>query len=325
MQNTDLPQSEWMALQVKHKAEIAQGIFAFELARAAGSELPAFDAGSHITVQTPSGARRNYSLHNAPGETHRYCIAVKRDAAGRGGSVSMADSLQEGQTLQVRAPENAFALHPRARHFLFIAGGIGITPIMAMVQQVLAMPDATFKLVYCTRDAASTAFLAQLQGADYAGKVTVRHDHGDIGQAFDFWPLLEKPQSGTHIYCCGPRGLMDAVKDMSGHWPFGTVHFESFGVDSTLRQSNQAFDVVLARTGQSIQVGKDSSILEALRAQGIAVRSSCESGTCGSCKTALVSGVCEHRDYVLSDDEKSSHIMVCVSRAAAGSHLVLGL
>lgn len=325
MYNPIPPASDWLPLSVIHKAEIAQGIFAFELARAAGGELPAFDAGSHITVQTPSGVQRNYSLYNAPGETQRYCIAVKRDTAGRGGSLSMADRLQVGDALQARPPSNAFALHPRAKNFLFIAGGIGITPIMAMLHQAQAIAGAKFKLVYCAREAASTAFLAQLQAADYADRVTVHHDQGQADAGFDFWPLLEKPQSGTHIYCCGPRGLMDAVKDMSGHWPFGTVHFESFGVDSTLRQSNQAFDVTLTSGGQRIHVSRDSSILEALRAQGIAVRSSCESGTCGSCKTALVSGVCEHRDYVLGEDEKSSHIMVCVSRAAAGSHLVLGL
>jgi phthalate 4,5-dioxygenase reductase component len=118
---------------------------------------------------------------------------------------------------------------------------------------------------------------------------------------------------------------MDAVKDMSGHWPFGTVHFESFGVDAALRQTNRAFDITLQSTGQTIHVDANTSMLEALRAQGLQVRSSCESGTCGSCKTALVSGDCEHRDYVLSDDERQTHVMVCVSRAATGARLVLGL
>ena len=312
-------------MQVVAKKPIAQGIVALELALADGGQLPAFEAGAHIGVRTPSGVLRNYSIYNDPTERQRYCIAVKRDAAGRGGSMSMADDLQIGHTLAVRAPENAFALHTRAKKFLFIAGGIGITPIMAMLAQVQATHAGAFKLVYCTRDAGSTAFIDELSTPELKGKVSIHHDHGEPNDAFDFWPFLEKPVAGTHIYCCGPRGLMDAVKDMSGHWPFGTVHFESFGVDASLRQTNRAFDISLHSTGQTLHVDANTSMLEALRAQGIALRSSCESGTCGSCKTPLVSGACEHRDYVLSDEERQSHVMVCVSRAAAGEHLVLGI
>ena len=325
MQNSDSSAPTWLDLQVVAKNSIAQGIVAFELALAGGGQLPAFEAGAHIGVRTPSGAQRNYSLYNDPAERHRYCIAVKRDAAGRGGSMSMADDLHIGHTLAVRAPDNAFALHPRAKKFLFIAGGIGITPIMAMLAQVQATQAGAFKLVYCTRDAGSTAFIEELSAPEFKGKVSIHHDHGQPGDVFDFWPQLEKPVAGTHIYCCGPRGLMDAVKDMSGHWPFGTVHFESFGVDASLRQSNRAFDISLHSTGQTLHVDANTSMLEAMRAHGIQVRSSCESGTCGSCKTPLLSGACEHRDYVLSEEEKETYVMVCVSRAAVGANVVLGL
>jgi phthalate 4,5-dioxygenase reductase component len=133
MQNSDPSHTAWLSLQVLSKKSIAQGIVAFELGLPDGGELPAFTAGAHIGVRTPSGAQRIYSLYNDPAERHRYCIAVKRDALGRGGSVSMADDVQIGQTLQVCASENAFALHPRAKKFVFIAGGIGITPIMALL------------------------------------------------------------------------------------------------------------------------------------------------------------------------------------------------
>ncbi len=325
MHHTETPSRTWFNLQVVSKQSVAQDIVAFELALTDGGDLPVFTAGAHIQVLTPSGVQRNYSLYNDPAERHRYCIAVKRDAAGRGGSVSMADSLQIGHTLPVRNPDNAFALHPRAKRFLFIAGGIGITPMMAMLQEAQVSHAGAFKLVYCTRNQGSTAFADTLIAPHIRSKVTLHHDHGDPSAAFDFWPLLEKPVAGTHIYSCGPRKLMDAVKDMSGHWPFGSVHFESFGVDAALRQTNRAFDITLQSTGQTVHVDAHTSMLDALRAQHIPVRSSCESGTCGSCKTVLVSGACEHRDYVLSEQETQTHVMVCVSRAAAGSSLVLGL
>jgi phthalate 4,5-dioxygenase reductase subunit len=135
--------------------------------------------------------------------------------------------------------------------------------------------------------------------------------------------VFEKP-ANAHVYCCGPRGLMESVEDMSGHWPSGTVHFESFGVDAKAVADNQPFRVKLEKTQQTLDVPADKSILETLRAHGLRVPSSCESGTCGSCKTRLLAGEAEHRDMVLSDEEKNNHIMVCVSRAKS-PELVLDL
>jgi phthalate 4,5-dioxygenase reductase subunit len=152
---------------------------------------------------------------------------------------------------------------------------------------------------------------------------TIHHDGGDPANAFDLWPLLEKP-TNQHIYCCGPRALMDSVRDMSGHWPFGAVHFESFGVDAETRRHDSAFDVELARSGRTIHVAANQSILEALRAARIQVRSSCEAGSCGSCRTGLLAGDVEHRDFVLSEAERGASIMVCCSRARTGS-LVLDI
>jgi phthalate 4,5-dioxygenase reductase component len=302
---------------VAAKREIATGTFLFELVVPAGDGmpvLPPFTAGSHLTVVTPSGVRRNYSLCGDPADTARYCIAVKRDANGRGGSVSMADDVAQGSTLLISAPRNKFELAPRAKKFLFIAGGIGITPILSMMRHLKNGDLAeSFSLIYCTRNAENTAFAAEL-AAEFSGKVTLHHDHGDANQVFDFWPVLERP-GGAHIYCCGPKALMDAVADMSGHWPSGSVHFESFGVDATAFAQNAAFDVLLQKSGRTLHVEAEQTLLEALRANGCTVRSSCESGTCGSCRTALISGDVEHRDMVLLDDERESEIMVCVSRA----------
>jgi phthalate 4,5-dioxygenase reductase component len=317
---------DFFELAVVRKDTVADGIYSFELRRPQAdvpAELPAFTAGAHLTLLTPAGMRRNYSLCSHPAERGFYQIAVKRDAAGRGGSVSMADDVHVGGRLSVSTPRNNFELHPRATQFLFIAGGIGITPILSMMRHLLSHGQSQFQLIYCTRDAASTAFSAELSSPEMAPHVQLHHDHGHIDQAFDFWPLLETPKN-THVYCCGPRGLMDAVADMSGHWPSGAIHFESFGVDATVHAANTAFRVRLNKSGAEVQVSAHQTILEALRACGHHVASSCESGTCGTCRTGLLAGEAEHRDMVLSDEEKASQIMVCVSRSKS-SELVLDL
>ena len=323
--STLTPEPDFFKLKVVRKEALAGGIFLFELRNPDGSELPAFTAGAHLTVQVPNGSRRNYSLCSNPADRGFFQIAVKRDAAGQGGSISMADEVQVDDWLSVSAPRNNFELHPRAKRFLFVAGGIGITPILAMMRHLKTQGNDQFKLIYCTRDAASTAFLNELNGPEFAAHVQVHHDHGDINNALDFWPFFETP-SNEFVYCCGPRGLMDAVADMSGHWPSGSVNFESFGVDASVRAANTAFAVHLHKTGVTVPVTAEQTILEALRAQGHYVASSCESGTCGSCRTGLLSGEAEHRDMVLNDDEKACNIMVCVSRAKlAGAVLELDL
>ena len=313
---------DFFKVEVVRKEAVAQGIYLFELRHPQGEPLPAFTPGSHLTVQVPSGVRRNYSLCSDPADTHMYQIAVKRDEAGRGGSVSMADDVQVGQLLPVSWPRNNFELAQRANSFIFVAGGIGITPILSMMRHLKNTGKDNFKLYYCTRDAAGTAFLDPIN-TEFAGKAQIHHDHGDIDQALDLWPVFEKP-GNAHVYCCGPKGLMDSVEDMSGHWPSGSVHFESFGVDAKAFAADKPFDVLLAKNGATVHVGAGQTILEALRSIGLRVPSSCESGTCGSCKTRLLAGAAEHRDMVLSDEEKEDHIMVCVSRAKSGE-LVLDL
>lgn len=312
---------DFSMLKVAQKKKLAEGIYLFELRHPEHAPLPAFTAGSHLTVKVPSGVRRNYSLCSNPADREFYQIAVKRDAAGRGGSISMADDVHEGDQLSISAPRNNFGLHPRASKFLFVAGGIGITPVLSMMRHLRTQGNDQFKLIYCTRDPESTAFLGELAAPEFEGKVVVHHDHGDIDNALDFWPVFETP-TNAHVYCCGPRGLMDAVADMSGHWPSGSVHFESFGVDAGTYAANTPLTVRLEKSGTCIDVAADQSILEALRNAGVRVASSCESGTCGSCKTGLLSGEAEHRDMVLSDEEKSKHIMVCVSRAKSAELLL---
>lgn len=310
-------------LLVSAKLALARDVWGFELRHPLGTDLPPATAGAHLTVQVPGGPRRNYSLHGDPADSGCYRIAVKRDASGRGGSVRMVDVVQQGDLIAVSTPRNNFELHPRAHEFLFIAGGIGITPILSMVRHLQATQHATFRLIYCTRDAGNTAFLQDLGAPELAGRVQIHHDHGDPGQGFDFWPVFERPGK-AHVYCCGPRGLMDVVADMSGHWPTGNIHFESFGADVSAFAANTAFTVHLKKSGATVPVGADQSILEALRQRGHHVPSSCESGTCGSCRTGLLAGEPEHRDMVLGPDEQATQIMVCVSRARS-AELVLDL
>jgi phthalate 4,5-dioxygenase reductase subunit len=216
--------------------------------------------------------------------------------------------------VEVSAPHNAFELAGKASAFILIAGGIGITPILAMARQ-LNGEGRRYKLYYLTRSAEHTAFLDELKGGDFAGKVVIHHDGGDPANGFDLWPVLEKP-SGAHVYCCGPRPLLEAVRDMTGHWQPTSIHFESFvDAGAAALPEDRAFTVVLAKSGDRVEVPPGISILEAMRDHGHEAPSSCESGTCGTCRTRLLSGEVDHRDLVLMDDEKAGHIMICVSRA----------
>lgn len=300
-------------LRVAAADMIADGIRRFELRHPDGAALPGFTAGAHVAVRTPGGLVRKYSLCNDPAETDRYLIAVKREAEGSGGSRSMVDDLQAGDTLPVSAPVNNFALAKSPAGYLFIAGGIGITPIMSMVRHLQAIGGPPFKLCYCSRAPEMAAFREELSGPGLRGRVTLHHDGGDAARAFDLWPLLERPKG--HVYCCGPRGLMDAVRDMTGHWSPSAVHFESFTERQEARPDDRPFAVRLARSGDVVTVPVGSTILQALRAAGHDAPSSCESGSCGTCRTRLLAGEADHRDLVLAPHERDSAIMLCVSRA----------
>ena len=312
-----------MPLRIDRAYDVAQGIRSFELVQADGSELAPFTPGSHIKVQAPNGALRKYSLCNSPADRLRYVIAVKRDAAGQGGSVSMVDDAREGDILPTSLPENAFPLVEHARRYLFIAGGIGITPVLSMIRSFGELAPAPWSLHYLTRSPETTGFLAELSDPALRKQVKIHHDHGDPANSLDLWPLLEKPNTG-HIYCCGPRPLMESVRDMTGHWSPGNVHFESFNEGGGVRPDDRSFRVRLSRSGASFDVPVGKSILETLREHGHNSPSSCESGTCGTCRTGLLSGQADHRDMVLMPEQMDSQIMICVSRARS-DELVLDL
>ena len=309
------PETREMVLTVRQKSEIADGVFLFELRSPTGGDLPPFTPGSHITVTAPSGQKRRYSLCNDSGERDHYLIAVKREASGRGGSLSFTRDVGEGDEITVEPPANEFEMSAsEPRSFIFVAGGIGITPIRAMILHCIRQGRQNFKLYYFTRTPAAMAFREEFSAKEFAGKIILHHDNGDPDQAYDLWPVLEE-QRGAHLYCCGPRGLMDAVRDMTGHWPDSAVHFEDFVGASAPRADDKPFVVRLAGSGKSYEVAAGVSILDTLRKHGHVLPSSCESGTCGTCRTRFTEGEPDHRDLVLSEREKRSEIMICVSRS----------
>ena len=309
-------------LMVFHTARIAEGIHIFEFRRADGAALPAFTAGAHVTVRTPNGLLRKYSICNDPSERDRYVIAVKREAGGRGGSISLIDNTKTGDQLLVSAPVNNFQLPRRPDHFLFIAGGIGITPIMAMIRQLTSVGGKHFKLYYCVRSPAHAAFFEELNAPGYKDKVLIHYDDGDPTQSLDLRSILQERKNREHLFCCGPRPLMQSVHDLTAHWGAFSVHFEAFSDAETHKLGDKPFTVKLARSGEVVEVLADKTILEALRERGHNLPSSCETGTCGTCRSKLISGEVDHRDLFLTEQQRADSIMICVSRARSNELVI---
>jgi len=306
--------SQMLSLRVTRNDRIADGIHLLEFRDAGGRPLPEFSAGAHIAIQVPNGLLRKYSLCNDPVERDRYLVAIKREANGRGGSCNLIDNTKAGDELMVAPPVNDFGLPPRAQDFLFIAGGIGITPIMAMIRETLRQ-GKRFRLYYCSRSPETTAFLEELGAPEFKDLVAIHYDQGDPAKSLDLRPILAERKNREHLYCCGPRPLMEAVRNMTGHWSSTAVHFEAFSEAETHKPTDKPFKVRLARSGEVLDVPTTKTILEVLRDHGLEVPSSCETGTCGTCRTKLIAGEADHRDLVLAEHERKDTIMICVSRA----------
>lgn len=319
---TDQMPAAALSLRIAVKREIARGITFFELRAAAGAELPLFTAGAHVKLRTPNGFVRKYSLCNDPAKRDCYAIAVKWEAGGRGGSIDLIDCTRVGDALVVAPPVNDFALAPRSLDHLFIAGGIGITPIISMVRQLQAEPDKRFRLYYCARTPEVTAFLQDLSVTALKGKVVIHYDNGDPARSLDLWPILEERKNREHLYCCGPRPLMEQVREMTGHWSSTALHFEAFIEPEKTKPTDKPFVLRLARTGLEFDVPVGVSILDAMRTHGCDAPSSCESGTCGTCRTKLLDGEADHRDLVLTEGERRDQIMLCVSRAVSAKLVI---
>ena len=303
-----------MGLRITRNDRIADGIHLFEFREPGGMALPEFSAGAHIAVRTPGGAIRKYSLCNDPAERDRYQVAVKRETSGSGASADMIDRIKPGDIVMVGEPVNVFALPSRAAHFLFIAGGIGITPIMSMIRQV-HRAGKHCRLIYIAHSPELAPFRDDLSAPELRDFVTIHYDHGDPARGFDFGPYLKERHNREHLYCCGPRPLMETVRELTDHWSPAALHFEAFAPAARPPGGDHAFRVRLAKTGSTIDVPADKSILDVMRDAGLEVPSSCETGTCGTCRVKVLAGEIDHRDLVLSRAEKANTMMICVSRA----------
>ncbi len=295
----------------------ADGIATFEFRPADGGELPAFSAGAHIDVHIRPGCVRQYSLCNDPGERQRYVVAVLREESGRGGSKAMHDELRIGQSVTLGAPRNFFPLARDASRHVLIAGGIGVTPMMAMVSE-LQEQKRDFFLHYCTRSPQRTAFRARVSGLMASGHAAIHHDDGDPSRGLDLRALLQQPEPGTHVYCCGPPAFMGAATNATAHWPSGSIHFEHFAAPAAPAAApvcNSAFRVRLARSGVVLDVPADKSIAEVLKDNDVFIETSCEEGYCGTCLTRYTAGEPEHRDSVLDEDDHREFVLVCCARA----------
>jgi ferredoxin-NADP reductase len=307
-----------ITVRVVNIAYCAPDIHSYELMSPTGDELPAFTAGAHVELKLSNGLSRQYSLHNRAGETRRYQIAVKLEAAGRGGSRHVHKEIRVGDLVSISAPINHFELTEGAAGYVLIGAGIGITPIIAMARRLREI-DADFVLHYCGRSHESLAFLEELR--EICGDRLVLHiDGGDPARGLDAKRLVEELSPGTEVYCCGPASLNAAVRDAAPSERRGTLHFESFASAAlpVPLPGDASHEVEIASTGQIVPVAAGQSVLDALRNAGCDVPSSCEAGTCGTCKVRLVKGEVDHQDFVLTDDEQRDSMLVCVSRPVSG-------
>lgn len=306
-----------LQVRVARISEEATGIRSYELRAPDGAELPAFTAGAHIEVHLASGLIRSYSLCGDPAERDRYVVAVLREDGGRGGSKEMHDSVREGDVLVISAPRNHFPLAGReARYHLLLAGGIGVTPMIAMIAE-LERRGAPWRLHYCTRNLERTAFRDILAPYIASGKVVLHHDNGDPAQSLDIKTLLTSFEIGTHLYYCGPPGFMRACAQGLEPWPPHAVHREFFGSAGieTDTSNDTPFEIKLRSTGQTLTVPAGKSIVAVLAEHGCNVDTDCSEGYCGTCITRYRAGMPEHRDTVLSEKERQTYVMVCCARA----------
>jgi len=319
---------------IRSRQTVADGVVSLELAPSSGDgeaeaePLPPWQPGAHIDVVLPTGVTRQYSLCgpvDAAGHSARWRIAVLREPDGRGGSQWIHDHVREGDALRVRGPRNNFPLRPAAR-YLFVGGGIGITPLLPMIAEAEAA-GAEWSLLYGGRTHGSMAFLPELAG--YGERVSVRPQ--DQYGLLDLAGFLGGPDPSALVYCCGPAPLIDAVEAYCATWPSASLNVERFAAAAGAgpakgAAAEQPIEVELRASGMTLTVPPELSVLKAVEEAGVPVLSSCEEGICGSCETPVLDGEVDHRDSLLTEDERAANdtMLICVSRARGG-RLVLDL
>jgi ferredoxin-NADP reductase len=311
-------------LEVSSRETVAEGVVRLTLRPPKGEvELPEWTPGAHIELMLAPGLTRQYSLCGDPARRDSWQVAVLLAPGGRGGSAFVHSGLTPGAWVRVRGPRNHFQLDP-AEHYLFIAGGIGITPILPMIARVHAQ-GLPWRLVYGGRTRESMAFTLDLT-AQYGERVTL-WPQDEFG-LLDLGTLLGSPADGTLVYCCGPEPLLQAVETRCAAWPLDSLRVERFSAREVAAgpEGERSFEVRLARSDLTVQVGPSQTVLEAIEAAGVTVDFSCLEGSCGTCETKVLEGEVDHRDAVLSASERAANrtMMICSSRARS-PRLVLDL
>nr|WP_237683575.1 PDR/VanB family oxidoreductase [Nocardiopsis sinuspersici] len=306
---------------MERREAVADGVLRLTFTRPDGGEFAPWTPGAHVDLVLGTGLVRQYSLCGDPADRTVLRIAVLDVPDGRGGSRFVHERLTEGTVVRLRGPRDNFVFLP-SRRYVFVAGGIGITPLLPMVAAAHSS-GADWRLVYGGRTRASMAFREELV-REHGDRVAVL-PQDEVG-LMDLDALLPEPGDGTLVYCCGPEPLITAVEERAAHWPPGVLRVERFRPRSGEEGPGSAFEVELAESGVTIRVPGDRSVLEAVEDAGVTVLSSCREGTCGTCETPVLDGVPDHRDSLLTDEERASGemMMICVSRACT-SRLVLEL
>ncbi len=327
------PRPDRIKVVVQMVCRAAPTIKILTVADAGGRDLPVFASGAHVDVVLKSGLVRQYSLCGPLAGRDIYQLAVKRDDHGRGGSKEIHETVREGDILYISPPRNHFPLKAFTGPRILLAGGIGITPIWSMVQQ-LRRDESPFFLYYSIRSRQDAIFLPEIEALALAGHAAI-HVDDEAGQRFlDLDRVLGTFSGPRHVYCCGPAPLMAALRQRAAACGEAEVFFESFGVpaaappvvslgDGGRDEEDIEFHVGVRSIGERIPVRRDESILEALEARGLPVESSCRAGTCGTCRAGYVGGDVLHLDYVLSDEEREAYMMLCVSRGVGDIELDL--
>ncbi len=303
----------------------ADGIISLELRNSSGGVLPAFTAGSHIDIMLAPGLTRQYSLMNDPAEKERYVIGVLREANSRGGSAAVHDDFLVSRQITISQPRNHFPLSEAAGESILVAGGIGVTPILAMAHRLTAL-GADFTLHYCARTKARAAFLDLIDASAFAARTHIHFDDGAPDQYFSADRDL-RPREGAHLYVCGPGGFMDFVTGAAKRlgWAPDSIHVEYFS-HTIVEDGNRPFTVRLAKSGKELLIPADKSIANVLKENGVPVPVACEEGLCGACLTGVIDGVPHHRDVFMTDEEHEAgnEMTLCCSRAK-GDLLVLDI
>ncbi|MBW0113757.1 PDR/VanB family oxidoreductase [Pseudonocardia abyssalis] len=303
------------ALRVVARCQVADDVLAVTLADPHGDRLPPWTPGAHLDLLLPTGLVRQYSLCGDRWDGHHYRIAVLRVIDGRGGSAWIHDHLREGDVLPFGGPRNHFPMAPSTR-YLFVAGGIGITPLLPMIDQAVRS-ERPWRLLYGGRRRTSMAFLDRLEALGGQVEVAAQDEVG----VPDVAAWLGAPDPGATVYGCGPAGLLDATAAACAQWRPQALRTERFVAEVQDRAEDHPFTVVLRRSGTRLRIDPGTSVLDGLRDAGVAVLTSCRQGTCGTCEVAVLDGLPDHRDSVLDavDREAGDSMMVCVSRARTDS------